>query len=85
MYDILIRSDFPLNGRVLPAVMRVKDYALIRVCCNLFATAGIEYYCRFFLGKGVQNLHRHLFSENTPSRYISGMGLGVGRGKGGSW
>ena len=30
-YDIFVRSDSCLNGRVFPAVMRVKDYALIEV------------------------------------------------------
>ena len=31
-YDIFIRTDNSLNGHLLPAMMRVKDYALVEVC-----------------------------------------------------
>ena len=31
-YDIFIRTDNSLNGHLLPAMMRAKDYALVEVC-----------------------------------------------------
>ena len=30
-YDIFVRSDPSLNGRMLPAIMNVKDYAMVEV------------------------------------------------------